>query len=198
MSFSVVQKITFGSVPPALPRSARKNDGPSMTGIFQSRRMASGIPWPQRSSASIPSPASETLNASSSRMRRAILRTTPESSTTRQVFIVVTPFVATARKASGSERGGNACECPLDVEDEKQLAGHAVDAGEYPDPASIDIDRARFEFRRIKAQDLADFVDDEAEGLAFELDSGGHVDPPFGRRQAEKAVHVDHRHDAAA
>src|SRR5690242_17381088 len=130
MSFSVVQKITLGAVPPALTRSSRRNDGPSMTGMFQSRRIASGIPWLQRTNASWPSPASETLNASSSRMRRAILRTTPESSTTRQVFIGLS--ISCQRplsEASGGKRGGNAGERPLDIEDEEQFTGHAINAG---------------------------------------------------------------------
>src|SRR5215475_894631 len=55
--------------------------------MFQSSRIASGILPRQASSACSPSSASAISNSSPSRIRRATLRMTLESSTTKQVFI---------------------------------------------------------------------------------------------------------------
>src|SRR5476649_2607481 len=57
--------------------------------MFQSSRIASGSWRLQASSACSPSSASTIWNSSPSRIRRATLRMTLESSTTKHVFIVV-------------------------------------------------------------------------------------------------------------
>src|SRR5476651_2165899 len=57
--------------------------------MFQSSRIASGNWRLQASSACSPSSASSILKSSPSRIRRATLRMTLESSTTKQVFIIV-------------------------------------------------------------------------------------------------------------
>src|SRR5262247_1497329 len=65
--------------------------------MFQSSRIASGILPRQASSACSPSSASAISNSSPSRIRRATLRMTLESSTTKQVFIA-SFFLATNRR----------------------------------------------------------------------------------------------------
>ena len=60
MSFSVVQKTTLGWTARSAWRSARRNSIPLITGMFQSRRMTSGMLASQRASASRPSSASST------------------------------------------------------------------------------------------------------------------------------------------
>src|SRR3954466_11185703 len=64
--------------------------------MFQSSRTASGKPRLQASSAFSPSSASIILKSRPSRIRRATLRMTLESSTTRQVFIAPPPSCGTA------------------------------------------------------------------------------------------------------
>src|ERR1700756_3972432 len=63
-----------------------------MTGMFQSSRMASGSPRLQISSAFSPSSASTIWKSNPSRIRRATLRITLESSTTRHVLILASYF----------------------------------------------------------------------------------------------------------
>src|SRR5204863_1529088 len=60
--------------------------------MFQSSSTASGMRPRQASSACSPASASEISNSSPSRIRRATLRMTLESSTTRQVFIAASLF----------------------------------------------------------------------------------------------------------
>src|SRR3990170_1204447 len=87
MSFSVVQKTTLGWSEWPRWRSNFRNSIPLITGMFQSSRTTSGMLASQAVRASRPSPASSTLNSRVSRMCRATLRITLESSTIRQVFI---------------------------------------------------------------------------------------------------------------
>ena len=61
--------------PPSAKRSARKNSMPFMTGMFQSRRMTSGMWAIQLSYATCPSSASSTVKFKSSTILRAIMRT---------------------------------------------------------------------------------------------------------------------------
>src|SRR5262249_6704314 len=80
MSFSVVQNTTTGLAPPSILRSARRKSIPFMTGMFQSSRIASGILARHASIAFCPSAASAIAKESPSRMRRATMRMTFESS----------------------------------------------------------------------------------------------------------------------
>ena len=77
---------TRGASLPGSRRSRRRNSGPSITGICQSSSTAWGMWVRHQASASAPSPASATSKPRSSRIRRATLRMTRLSSTTRQVF----------------------------------------------------------------------------------------------------------------
>src|SRR6201996_565470 len=70
-----------------------------MTGMFQSSRIASGNPRLQISSAFSPSSASTIWKSSPSRMRRATLRMTLESSTTRHVLILASVSSMTEKGA---------------------------------------------------------------------------------------------------
>src|SRR6185436_7596939 len=65
--------------------------------MFQSSSTASGNALRQCSSATCPSSASMILKSSPSRIRRATLRMTLESSTTKQVFIAPPPSQNAAR-----------------------------------------------------------------------------------------------------
>ena len=87
MPFSVVQNTTLGLAARLASRSAFRKSIPLITGMFQSSSTTSGTAARQLSSASRPSPASLTVKLSVSRMWRATLRITLESSTTRQVFM---------------------------------------------------------------------------------------------------------------
>src|SRR3954453_22749101 len=105
-----------------------------MTGMFQSRRTASGISRLQTSSAFSPSSASTIWKSRPSRIRRATLRITLESSTTRHVFIFgllllqfptgTFPFsIVLLRKAvSRRHHGRREFEHAIDIEDDHELA----------------------------------------------------------------------------
>src|SRR5215471_15421419 len=113
--------------------------------MFQSSRTAVGIVFLQTSSAWAPSSASVISKSISSRMRRAILRTTLESSTTRQVFIFWPPVLT----GSSARPNGLRCECrvgrefenAIDVEDDHELAVEAVNAAGELGHAGIEVDR---------------------------------------------------------
>src|SRR5215470_7887294 len=98
--------------------------------MFQSSRIASGNCRLQTSSAFSPSSASMIWKSRPSRMRRATLRMTLESSTTRQVLISASnstryegtfafPFLLFA---SGRLRVGRHFEHAVDVEDDHELS----------------------------------------------------------------------------
>src|SRR6476469_9199175 len=111
-----------------------------MTGMFQSSRTASGMARLQTSSAFSPSSASMIWKSSPSRIRRATLRMTLESSTTRHVLIFspqqqfpsrdisistsLTRAIARLRRLQLRRDFENA----IDVEHDHQLAVEAVDA----------------------------------------------------------------------
>src|SRR5258705_2934761 len=106
--------------------------------MFQSSRIPSGILPRQASSACSPSSASEISNSSPSRIRRATLRMTLESSTTKQVFIASSFLrpkvaVATHRPHSAlrlvrSRRLGMIAyiELPVHVELDQMIAVEAI------------------------------------------------------------------------
>src|SRR5687767_12792791 len=99
--------------------------------MFQSSRIASGNCLRHASSACSPSSASTIWNDIPSRMRRATLRMTLESSTTKQVFIFVPHSLS---RGSGRYRGSridarySRCDGaiadrkhPIDIEQNEQL-----------------------------------------------------------------------------
>src|SRR5262245_9498001 len=112
--------------------------------MFQSSRIASGMVPRQISSACSPSSASEMSNSSPSRMRRATLRMTLESSTTRQVFISILhsrpPLKHSQDVASRRRRRSVQFKNPIDIEDDQQLAVEPMHAGSDPCQPRIEID----------------------------------------------------------
>src|SRR6476660_521022 len=113
--------------------------------MFQSSRIASGNCLRQASSACSPSSASTIWNSSPSRMRRATLRMTLESSTTKQVFIV-SLFVFAPEFHSRFLRTASCCgrllhdvEHTINIEHHQQLPIESVDAGRYARQARIEI-----------------------------------------------------------
>src|SRR5215467_8810926 len=177
--------------------------------MFQSSRMASGILPRQTSSACSPSSASAISNSSPSRIRRATLRMTLESSTTRQVFIAsfflatMSPLPLTVRFSLPvcSRRFGVSTdiEYPVHIEHDQEIAIEAMHARRYPRQPGVEIDGIALAARGRQPHHLADRVDQEAVGLALALDPDRHARLALlRRRQAEAQAHVDRRDDAAA
>src|SRR5580704_19798131 len=119
--------------------------------MFQSSRIASGIWRRQFSTASSPFSASAMWNSSPSRMRRATLRMTLESSTTKHVFIVSSLYPCAAKAApmfrpdashsvSRSRRHLDVeMQYPVDVEHNEELAVEPEHAGGYAGEFTIEI-----------------------------------------------------------
>src|SRR6266851_3820008 len=204
MSFSVVQKTTTGTAPPLIRRRARRNSMPFITGIFQSSSMASGICRKQAAMASWPSAASSMANSSSSRIRRATLRTTRESSTMRQDFMTsLSAIQVIGHGGSGRFRAGRDIKQARDVEHHQQRAFEPVDAGRDFTPARIEGRRIALEIRRREAEDLADGIDHQAVELPAMIDDHAHArlaGDLFRRAlgQAETGADVDRGDDPAA
>src|SRR5690242_13568459 len=141
-----------------------------MTGMFQSSSTASGSARLHASSAFSPSSASTISKSISSRMRRAIFRTTLESSTTRQVLISVSPvgsFGPHHLRVSGSGRRlRGEFEHAVDVEDDHQMAVEPVDTAGELGHAGIEIDGVFLAAVLGQPQHLADLVDQQAVGFA--------------------------------
>src|SRR5882724_4577895 len=169
--------------------------------MFQSSRTASGMAVLQTSSAFSPSSASVISKPISSRMRRAIFRTTPESSTTRQVFILAS-FLSDRRMPIGlcCERCfGYDFEDAIDVEDDHELSVEAMDAAGELGHAGIEVDGIFLAAVVGEFEHLADLVDQKAVGLAAQVDANRHRRlAVIGLRQPEAGAHVDHGDDAAA
>src|SRR5579883_480488 len=117
---------------------------PFITGMFQSSRTTSGILRRHASMAILPSAASSMAKCRSSRMRRATLRTTRESSTTRQDFMprYSSPDACRIMNTSGGVRTDGKVEHARDVEDDQQSLVQPID------PAG-DLAPYRIERRRI-------------------------------------------------
>src|ERR1043165_8848316 len=97
--------------------------------MFQSSRIASGNCLRQASSACPPSSASTIWNSSPSRMRRATLRMTLESSTTKHVFMCVSScFNDPSVAVSCREYLAADVENTVDIDHDKQLSVQAVNA----------------------------------------------------------------------
>src|ERR1700758_4436545 len=112
-----------------------------MTGMFQSSRMASGNERLQTSSAFSPSSASMIWKSRPSRIRRATLRMTLESSTTRHVLIVGLLLPESQQGHFQFQQAAGGCatalgglcirrqfEDAIDVENDHELTVEAVNA----------------------------------------------------------------------
>src|SRR5262245_26508089 len=112
-----------------------------MTGMFQSSSTASGSSRLQASSAFSPSSASMIWKSRPSRIRRATLRMTLESSTTRHVLILGPLLLPVPTDVSNTAsvtttRSADLCrlhfrrelEDAIDVEDDHELSVEPVDA----------------------------------------------------------------------
>src|SRR6185312_9364965 len=107
---------------------------------------------------------------------------------------------------SGGERLGRgrlvllrqAGEQPIDIEDDEQLLGRAVDAFRHLAPHGRDGDGRRRELAGRQAHHLADAVDGEAVELVLVLDHDAHACAGLGNPEAEGASHIDGRDDMAA
>src|SRR5438105_10170481 len=142
-----------------------------MTGMFQSSRTASGMASLQDASACSPSSASVIWKSMSSRMRRAIFRTTLESSTTRQVFIFRPPCLSSVTlRGLFSARFRERDRC----RGHHELAVETVNAAGQLGHAGIEIDRVFLAAVIVEFQDLADLVDQQAVGLAAQIDADRH------------------------
>src|SRR5882724_7536473 len=210
-SFSVVQNTTLGWSPPGMRRRLPRNSYPSITGMFQSSRMASGNPRLQISSAFSPSSASMIWKSSPSRIRLATFRMTLESSTTRHVLIL-------ASACSDPREGTFAlqltlCLLPIscrhhvrhdfenaiDIEHDHELAVEAMHAAGELGHAGIEVDGIFLAAVIGELEHFADLIDQEAVGFAAQIDAYRHRRPAVVVfRQAETGAHVDHRDDAAA
>src|SRR6201996_7382186 len=147
--------------------------------MFQSSRIASGNPRLQTSSAFSPSSASTIWKLIASRMRRATLRMTLESSTTRQViifrFFSLAALQLRLRFGSGSKcRLRHEFEDAVDIEDDHELAVEAMDAAGELGHAGIEIDGVFLAAVVGQGQHLADLVDQEAVGFAAQIDADRH------------------------
>src|SRR3954468_15431186 len=171
-----------------------------MTGIFQSRRIASGIARLQTTKASTPSSASTTSKPSPSRMRRAILRTMLESSTTRHVFFIFKVLFLRAANAtaSGCEGGfRHDFEDAIDVENDHELAVETVNAAGELGEARIEIDGVFLAAVVAQPQHFADLVDQQAIGFTAQVDADRHRRlAVVVLRQAQPGAHVDHGDNA--
>src|SRR5205085_4804440 len=106
-------------------------------------------------------------------MRRATLRITLESSTTRQVFMTV-PFrwlhsvgdCPCGVRASCREGLGRRTEHPLDVQDDHELRVEPVHADRYARELGIEIDRIGLASGVGELDHLADRIDEEAVGFS--------------------------------
>src|SRR5215467_13087762 len=117
--------------------------------MFQSSSTASGIWLRQTSSACSPSSASVISNSSPSRMRRATLRMTLESSTTKQLFIATSLLSILTYRASrrarfelAASRGqslGAHVEHAIDVENNEQLSIQTMDTCRHARKTNVEV-----------------------------------------------------------
>src|SRR5579863_1900165 len=198
MSFSVVQKTTTGASPPSVLRSSRRKSMPLFTGMFQSSSMTSGIWRKHASRASWPSAASSIENCKSSRMRRATLRTTRESSTIRQDFMIrysVAPGHATGDLLGGF-RPNREVQHTSDVKYDQQRLFQAINAAGDFTPNWIQRRRVALRRLAVEAEHLAHGIDHDAIELAAVIDDDAHALLTIGqRRHAQPRPQIDRRDD---
>src|SRR5947209_11656807 len=156
-----------------------------MTGMFQSSRTASGMARLQTSRAFSPSSASTIWKSRPSRMRRATLRMTLESSTTRHVLIsasnssdplsgisVATRFALFAALGRLHLRGH--FQDTINIEHHHELAVETMDTAGELGHARVEIDRIFLAAVVLQAQHFADLIDQKAVGLAAQVDADRH------------------------
>src|SRR6188508_1559311 len=172
--------------------------------MFQSSRIASGNCSRHSSSACSPSSASTIWKSRPSRIRRATFRMTLESSTTKQVFIVLPSLCSRLipipiPAASRRDRLHRDVEHTVDVENHKQLAIEPINSGRYACQSCIEIARIWFPRLIVQLEHLADTVDEQAVGFATRFDADRHrLLAGFATAESEAASHVYQCHDAAA
>src|SRR3979490_1540579 len=142
----------------------------------------------QASSAFAPSSASMIWKSRPSRIRRATFRITIESSTTRHVLIFGLYFPSLPKRgtfrfqvlstlALGCLCGlqiGHDFEDAIDVEDDHELTVEAMDAAGEFGHAGIEIDGVFLAAVVAQFEHLADLIDQEAIGLAAQVDANRH------------------------
>src|SRR5947208_641144 len=204
-SFSVVQNTTLGASPPGMRRRLPRNSYPSMIGMFQSRRMASGKPRLQTSRAFSPSSASTIWKSRPSRIRRATFRMTLESSTTRHVLILSLCFFQSREghyhcnavrplAVSGRNHVRDDFKDAIDVENDHELAVEAMDTAGKLGHARIEIDGIFLAAVLGQAQHFPDLVDEESIGFTAQVHADRHRRlAVVGLGQPQAGAHVDHR-----
>src|ERR1700683_2834694 len=156
--------------------------------MFQSSRIASGICLRQDSMASSPFSPSAISKSSPSRILRATLRMTLESSTTKHVFICAystlrgrarlnaspcaSRFVAIVR--SRRRRLGAQIEHPVDVEHDQKLTVEPVNAALQSRQLAVEIDWIGLALRLRQFEYLADRVHQQPERFALGFDADRH------------------------
>src|SRR5437762_12664922 len=143
--------------------------------MFQSSSTASGSPGLQTSSASSPPSASTSWKSRPSRIRRATLRITLESSTTRHVFIFGLLFLQfpngdvsiqyrfAPERSSRRHHGRREFEHAIDIEDDHELAVEAVNAAGEFGHAGIEVDGVFLAAVVGEPEHFADLVDQRSE-----------------------------------
>src|ERR1700691_3230851 len=109
--------------------------------------MASGSWLRQTSTASSPFSASEIWKSSPSRIRRATFRITLESSTIKQVFMILLlhasraapPCCSLPSSRSRCRRRGTQVQHAVDVEHDQELTIEPEDAGRYDGELAVEI-----------------------------------------------------------
>src|SRR4029078_13523097 len=187
-SFSVVQKITLGRLPSRSLRSATRKATPYMSRMFQSSSTASGIDMRHLSSASRPFSASEAVNFISSRMRRATLRMTALSSTTKQCFIAFLPLLFRRRRPSRSAVSVE-IEHLVDIEPDNRALLEPMHTSAELGPARIEIDRIGLVAGALESEHVAHRIDDETVKFPAVLDADSDRRPAvFPGREAQRAA----------
>src|SRR5882724_541280 len=194
-------------------RKLPRNSYPSMIGMFQSSRIASGNPRLQTSSAFSPSSASTIWKSRPSRMRRATFRMTLESSTTRHVLIsasasrspegdvsIATHVYAVAvSPILRREQVRHDFEDAIDIEDDHELTIEAMHAARELRHAGVEVDGVFLAAVVGELEHLADLIDQKPVGFAAQIDAHRHRRPAIVVfRQAQASAHVDHGDDATA
>src|SRR6478735_5974934 len=155
--------------------------------MFQSSRTASGMARLHASSAFAPSSASTIWKSRPSRIRRATLRMTLESSTTRHVLILGLCFphspkgrfhfqvlLALSLFFLCRHQVRHDFEDAIDVEDEHELTVEAVDTAGELGHAGIEVDGVFLTTVIGQPEHFPDLVDQEAVGLTAQVDANRH------------------------
>src|SRR6476620_9974298 len=155
--------------------------------MFQSSRTASGMARLHASSAFAPSSASTIWKSRPSRIRRATLRMTLVSSTTRHVLILGLCFphspkgrfhfqvlLALSPCFLCRHQVRHDFEDAIDVEDDHELAVEAMDAAGELGHSGVEVDGVFLAAVVAEFEDLPDLVDQKTVGLAAQVDADRH------------------------